>query len=106
MTEICPSSDLLEGTSKGFKNAAGSIFLTRKHGLVYAYANVCPHLGIPLEWQQDQFLSPDNELIQCASHGAQFIIESGVCVSGPCVNQKLTPVDVSEENGFIFLRNL
>ena len=37
----------------------------------------------------DQFLSADLQLIVCATHGAQFEIHTGRCVSGPCLGQSL-----------------
>lgn len=103
MIELCNTHDLREGDSKGFNLPSGNFFLIKKDQKIYAYRNSCPHLGIPLEWQPDRFLDDEGELIHCATHGALFTIKEGLCVSGPCVNQSLTRVEVTEQNSKIFL---
>ena len=84
MTVLCHIDELAEDSSKGFELDDQSLFAVKKDGKVYLYRNQCPHLGVELNWQEDQFLDMDNALIQCATHGALFIIEDGECVSGPC----------------------
>lgn len=103
MTLLCPSSELEEGQSKGFTVREQSIFIVRKYGKVYGYLNRCPHVGAPLEWRPNDFLNHDGELIQCAMHGALFTIDSGLCVSGPCANQSLQAISVTEQDNQIFL---
>jgi len=36
-------------------------------------------------------------LIQCATHGALFLIESGECIAGPCAGQSLTALPGRED---------
>ena len=60
----------------------------------YGYVNSCPHLGTPLDWQVNRFISLDSGHIMCATHGALFEVESGSCVDGPCVGQNLEPLPV------------
>ena len=98
---LCASADLQEGQSKGFEPDGRPLFIVRYRGQVYAYRNHCPHLGINLEWQPDQFLDSDGSLIQCAMHGALFLIESGDCISGPCTGQALQSLPCREQNGAI-----
>lgn len=64
---------------------------------MYVYANRCPHRGVALEWQPDEFLDTSASLIQCATHGALFLIESGECVAGPCEGKSLRAIDCSED---------
>ena len=66
-----------------------SIFVVHKDGEFFAYYNKCPHTGATLEWQQDQFLDLDKALIQCATHDALFMIDSGECIAGPCSGDSL-----------------
>lgn len=80
-----------------------SLFLIRRNGEVYAYANACPHTGAPLNWGRDQFLNGDGSLIQCSFHGALFRIEDGLCVWGPCVKQHLESVPVAVRDGEVIL---
>lgn len=101
MPTLCQIDDIPDPGSKGFKFAAQSLFAVRLRGEIYLYRNSCPHLGIELNWQEDQFLDYDDSLIQCATHGALFIIENGNCVAGPCMGKALEPVNFSIENGCI-----
>lgn len=101
---LCRYEDLNEGDSKGFAlggktsehNGIGmsNVFAVKKGGEIFAYKNTCPHRGINLEWQPDQFLDSEKALIQCASHGALFEISTGECIAGPCAGDALTPVPV------------
>jgi nitrite reductase/ring-hydroxylating ferredoxin subunit len=78
-------------------------FLVKKEGKVFAYRNRCPHLGAPLDWSPHQFLDPQSDFIQCAMHGALFQIETGLCVSGPCVNQRLEPLALTLRDDRVLL---
>ena len=89
---LCQLTDVPDGHSKGFEIEGQAIFVVHQRGRVFAYRNVCPHLSVPMEWQPDEFLDSDKRMIQCAVHGALFLIESGYCVSGPCTGQSLTTV--------------
>jgi len=50
-----------------------------------------------LGWQPDRFLDDSASLIQCATHGALFLIENGECIAGPCAGQSLTAVPGRED---------
>ncbi len=99
------SQDLAEAKSLGFvQNDTHNIFAVKKNGLIYLYRNSCPHLGIELEWLEHQFLDNQGELIQCSTHGALFIIESGECVAGPCLGQRLTAISFTmDSKGDIYI---
>lgn len=102
MQSVCPSTQLPEAASRGFVVAGISLLLVRRDGHVHAYRNRCPHRGIPLEWQPDQFLDVSGSLIQCATHGALFLIESGECVAGPCAGEYLARLPCHEQDGWIW----
>lgn len=55
MKFLCSSHALSEGTSRGFELDEVRLLITRREGRVYAYKNRCPHRGVALEWQPDQF---------------------------------------------------
>ena len=78
-------------------------FVVRRGNQVFAYVNRCPHAGHPLNWLPDRFLTSDNALILCGSHGALFEIATGVCVEGPCAGRSLQQIAVREENGYVLL---
>jgi nitrite reductase/ring-hydroxylating ferredoxin subunit len=103
MLRLCASDELAEGQSRGFEVAGEKLFAVRKEGRCYAYSNRCPHRGIPLEWLPDQFLDASASLIQCATHGALFLIESGECVAGPCAGQSLQILNCQEADQAIWV---
>ena len=93
--------DIPEQGSKAFTVNDMSVFAVKQQGKIYLYRNQCPHIGVPLEWVEDQFLDPSKSMIQCANHGALFVIENGECVAGPCAGKALTPVAFDLVNGEI-----
>lgn len=103
MSILCHSDEIAEGKSKGFQIDERFVFAVKKYGQIYIYENVCPHLGIQLEWQENEFLDIDASMIQCSSHGALFKIDDGECVLGPCQGQSLTKVDYTLDQGIIHL---
>lgn len=97
------TTDIPENGSKGFECNGEKYFAVKKDNSIYIYKNACPHIGVALEWVEDQFLDSSKTMIQCANHGALFVIESGACVAGPCSGQKLTAAKFSIQNDLIFL---
>ena len=110
---LCHSDDVEEGGSLGFEIetpsnsepgvAKRAVFAVKKNATIYVYENRCPHLGVELEWQEHQFLDPDGALIQCATHGALFLIEDGSCISGPCMGAELTSIKAQLEDGEVWI---
>lgn len=103
---LCRLSEIAPGTSRGFPPAPGGftgLFALRRGETALVYVNSCPHLGAPLNWQPDDFLSPDGSVIVCATHGATFDPASGLCLSGPCRGASLEAVPVRLEEGVIFV---
>lgn len=77
--------------------------IVKQSGTFQAFINRCPHLQIPLEWQEHHFLDNDTQLLRCSTHGALFMVSSGECVSGPCTGESLKPVDIGISNNNIAL---
>lgn len=100
---LCAVSDIEEDTSKSFAANDIELFAVKKDGQLYAYQNRCPHLGVELNWLEDQFLDSDNALIQCATHGALFLIEDGRCVSGPCNGQALVALPTAIRDNQLYV---
>ena len=103
MPLLCTSRELPEGQSRGFQHGTLRLLAVRHAGQVYLYENRCPHRGIPLEWQADQFLDSSASLIQCSTHAALFLIENGECVAGPCAGQFLTALGCREDSQGIWI---
>ncbi|WP_028470603.1 Rieske (2Fe-2S) protein [Neptunomonas japonica] len=103
MQLLCSLDTLPTDTSKGFQLNDISLLAVNKHDKVHVYLNQCPHRGVPLEWQPDQFLDLDKNFIQCATHGALFRIEDGECIAGPCPGEMLTAIPTKIDQGQVWV---
>ena len=68
------------------------------------YQNVCVHVGHPLNWSPDRFLTKDKSAIICASHGATYTIDSGECFAGPGTGRSLQTIAVELRDGVIYAK--
>jgi nitrite reductase/ring-hydroxylating ferredoxin subunit len=108
VVRLCHRRELAEGSARGFDPCAlgrDTLFVVRRNGL-HAYRNACPHWeGTSLPWRKDAYLNADGSRIVCSAHGAQFDIDTGVCLAGPCPGQSLTRVPLIEsEDGTLHIR--
>ncbi|MCG2581323.1 MAG: Rieske (2Fe-2S) protein [Marinobacter sp.] len=110
---VCPTDELAEGGFIEFTLTKGNPdnqtmdlrgFVFRRNGKVYGYLNRCPHLGIELNWIPGRFMDTDNCFIQCSTHGALFLPDSGECIAGPCQGEALTPLEVAVSRDSIQVR--
>lgn len=102
---LCKLESIGDGDSLGFDPmGAGrdALFVVRRGQQVYGWLNRCPHQGYEgtkMAWRRNRYVSGDGQHIFCAAHGARFDIESGHCVSGPCLGKSLTAVTIQiDEN--------
>ena len=58
-------------------------FLLNYAGEHHAYVNRCRHVPMSLDWVENQFFTEDGRFVQCATHGAYYVPETGECVAGP-----------------------
>jgi nitrite reductase/ring-hydroxylating ferredoxin subunit len=103
---LCKVEDIPDGAAKGFSPPAGGftgLFAVRRGDDVFVYVNSCPHIGVPLDWMPDRFLTADGARIVCATHGAEFGIESGLCLRGPCLGDRLEQVMIEIKDGVILV---
>lgn len=102
---LCRLEEIPDGEARGFDWPRGDtvvkILVARKGGRVFGYRNSCPHIGVPLEMDPDDFMALDGLHLMCSTHGAQFRVEDGMCVMGPCKGQPLRPVPVSVTDGLV-----
>ena len=99
-------ADIPDGTAKGFPPPEGGftgLFAVRRGEDVFVYVNSCPHIGVPLDWAPNRFLTADASRIVCATHGAEFGIADGVCVRGPCLGDRLEAVMIEVKDGVILV---
>ncbi len=99
-------ADIEDGGCKSFRPAPGcftGLFAVRRGEGVVVYVNACPHLGVPLDWAPNRFLSTDGCHIVCSMHGATFEIETGLCTAGPCVGDTLEKIEYEIKDGEIII---
>jgi nitrite reductase/ring-hydroxylating ferredoxin subunit len=107
---LCNLDELAESSAKGFDpqgQGRDTLFVVRKGGKVVAYRDECPHYQgtTSLPWRKDAYLDRKTEFIVCAAHGAEFEIDSGLCVHGPCIGESLVSVALRiGSEGNIFLK--
>jgi nitrite reductase/ring-hydroxylating ferredoxin subunit len=89
---LCRADDIAEGEARGFAHAGGmKCFLVRRGGELFGYWDACPHYGgTPMAWRTNAYLNAAGDRIVCASHGAEFEIDTGRCVLGAALGQCLT----------------
>jgi nitrite reductase/ring-hydroxylating ferredoxin subunit len=103
---LCRVADIPDNGAKGFPGPDGAftgLIVVRRGDQIYVYENACPHIGTPLDWTPDRFLSADGSHLICATHGAEFTIDTGECISGPCRGDRLTPINVVVQDGLIHI---
>ncbi|HLT12767.1 MAG TPA: Rieske 2Fe-2S domain-containing protein [Marinobacter sp.] len=110
---VCPAQDLVPGRFVEFRlnqKAAGpegmplTGFIFLDTDTPRAYLNICPHLGIELNWMPGRFMDADNLFIQCSTHGALFKPGTGECIAGPCQGDALTELEVRKLGANIEVR--
>lgn len=103
---LCALAELADPGSKGFRFREDSKmfagFVVRLGEEVRGYVDFCPHAGWPLAAWDDRYLTRDGDLILCGGHAALFRPLDGVCVAGPCADERLTPWPITVVNGQVF----
>jgi nitrite reductase/ring-hydroxylating ferredoxin subunit len=104
---ICRLDEIPDGSARGFRLPGPPgrelrAFAVRRGDAVHAYVNRCPHRGTPLDWVPDQLLDAAGEHLVCATHGAVFRVEDGVCLAGPCAGDQLEPCPVAVRDGVLY----
>jgi nitrite reductase/ring-hydroxylating ferredoxin subunit len=100
---LCGLNDLDDHCAMELMIEERQLFAVRQDNDIFAYWNLCPHRNTPLNWVPNQFLDAENQLIQCALHGALFEIDSGLCIHGPCSGESLQTVELRCEDQFYFI---
>ena len=106
-TRIAAVEDIDDGGARGavleLDDGPRPVILTRLGDAVCVFLNSCPHTGVRLDWKPEQFLDITESLLQCATHGALFELDSGYCVAGPCAGQHLVRIAVDVRDGAIYV---
>ena len=103
---LCPIAALPPGAELGFPPAtpnAPPLFAIHGAAGPVVFINACPHLGLPLDWKPGRFLNAEGSRIICATHAAEFQIEDGMCLRGPCRGDQLTRVPCAVLDGVLMV---
>ncbi len=105
---ICASRDLVDGGDgtrfeMNDQQGRAPAFVIRHDGEVYAYLNRCGHVSVEMDWQPGRFRDMSGLYLICAVHGALYDPATGHCICGPCNGKGLTPLEVVEHDGEVFL---
>lgn len=104
---VCASDAVVDG-GRGVRfpvlafGDAATAFVVRHKGQAHAYLNRCAHVPIELDWAEGEFFESSGLYLMCATHGAIYLPDTGLCAGGPCRGGRLRPVAVREEDGKIF----
>ncbi|MFW9259401.1 hypothetical protein A4S05_05410 [Nostoc sp. KVJ20] len=79
--------------------AGTSLILHRQGARVRCYRNACAHLGYSLEEGKIE-----NGIITCPSHGFQYRLETGECLTAPDISLQSYPVKFKEDKVFVKLQ--
>ncbi|MEH2047586.1 NifU family protein [Nostoc sp.] len=79
--------------------AGNSLILHRQGIIVKCYRNACTHLGSALDKGK-----VENGIITCPSHGFQYKLETGECLTAPDVSLQSYPVKIKDDKVFVKLQ--
>ncbi len=79
--------------------AGNSLILHRQGIIVKCYRNACTHLGSALDKGK-----VENGIITCPSHGFQYNLETGECLTAPDVSLQSYPVKIKNDKVFVKLQ--
>ena len=103
---LCRVEDIPDGTARDFGFGSGTdredIFVYRSGATLLGFRNECPHQGTPLNFLPGRFVDRTGTRFLCTTHGAQFQIAGGFCVTGPCEGKSLKPIRLRIEGGEIY----
>jgi nitrite reductase/ring-hydroxylating ferredoxin subunit len=83
------------------QGARVSGFIVNHQGHHHAYVNRCPHAGTPLDLWPNEFLTEDGRHLICATHGAVFEPDTGLCIQGPCPGARLSRLRVERDGEWL-----
>jgi nitrite reductase/ring-hydroxylating ferredoxin subunit len=101
VSEVPDDSTLLFTVRDGFDDREAILTKTDEGG-VTAFENYCQHWTDVRLDKGSGATKRDGELV-CGKHGALFEDDSGCCTYGPCEGAVLQGVDVTVEDGGVYL---
>jgi nitrite reductase/ring-hydroxylating ferredoxin subunit len=103
MSRIGNIADFADNSTSSIQVDYLVLLIMKRGESVFIYENKCPHILDTLDPEGGSVASPDGLLIHCQRHGAEFLSDTGECVSGPCLGESLIPVAFTLSSGDIYL---
>ena len=75
-------------------------FAIRYEGTVHAYLNRCAHVPMEMDYQPNRFFDMTGHWLICATHGAMYSPQTGMCRAGPC-RGGLIKIGLTEQSGVV-----
>jgi nitrite reductase/ring-hydroxylating ferredoxin subunit len=102
---LCTSAELVDSAEAiPFEVIYGAqscrAFAVRYQGQVHAYLNRCAHVPMEMDYQSNRFFDSTGHSLICATHGATYQPQTGLCRSGPC-RGGLIKIALSEVSGSV-----
>ena len=105
---ICNTNKLEPGMTVKFVYRVDGVaregFAANFGGRLVAYENTCKHIPVPLDYDDNQFFTPDGEHFVCTTHGAVYHPLSGQCLAGPCAGAKLTKLHATKIDDEVWVK--
>jgi nitrite reductase/ring-hydroxylating ferredoxin subunit len=102
---IATVDEVPPGRSKKFLIRAGGeeveAFVVNVGGAFHAWVNRCRHVPMGLDWVENQFFTEDRQYVQCATHGAYYVPDTGECIAGPPCGRSLVRIPLLVDGGVI-----
>jgi nitrite reductase/ring-hydroxylating ferredoxin subunit len=102
---LCNSTELIDSALAVpfevlYLSQPNAAFAVRYQGQVFAYINRCSHVPMEMDYQPNQFFDTSGHWLMCATHGAMYAPQTGLCRMGPC-RGGLIRIEVTESNGLV-----
>ncbi len=103
ITELAEGATIKFQFQRGGKICEG--FIVCFQGKILAYENLCRHLSITLDYEDNRFFTGDGRHIICQTHGALYEPLTGLCTRGPCEGESLKPLAIEVRDGTVWLKS-
>ncbi|AFZ27481.1 thioredoxin-like protein [Cylindrospermum stagnale PCC 7417] len=94
--KVATVEQITESSVLAVQIADKSLILHRQGENITCYYNACIHLGYPLDAGK-----VENAILTCPSHGFQYKLETGECVTAPDVSLQSYQVRIKGDNVFV-----
>lgn len=97
---LAPPGEAVVFVLPGAKWPRRSLLLLQTEDGPKAFWNVCRHLPVPLDGGTGALDA--REGLVCKTHGAYYRVDTGVCVRGPCLGERLDSVPLEIIDGCVY----